>query len=450
MKTPPCPLCHAAETRSFQTTGGRSFFDCPRCGLVFADPSLRLTPEAEKTHYDLHQNDPDAPAYRRFLEPVFQAIQARHQKGATGLDYGCGPGPALACMFEEAEFLCVRYDPFYFPDPARLQPEAFTFITCTETAEHFHEPGREFERLVQLLKPGGTLAVMTQPLLDPVRFQTWHYTADPTHVCFYPASAFEWLARRHRLQLETVTPAVTLLHKPTFPVAIETGFNPLLRRYESAARLETVLAGELRAIIQKATTAQNPVGLMLAGGRTPLNTYAHVRADPPHCPPSLRIFMSDERHVPTDAPENNFHQLDPLFRALRCQPENLLSVQTHLAPETAAMEFGRHLQKELDGGMTLPFGLLGMGVDGHIAGLFTPEQARLNHVLTCSGPRPDGLDGISTTPGLFQKIEQIVLTVTGESKREILTRLLTEPGLLPAGVVLSEHSSVEIWTDIAL
>ena len=36
---------------------------------------------------------------------------------ARGLDFGCGPGPALTLLMEEAGFAKMNlYDPFYFAD----------------------------------------------------------------------------------------------------------------------------------------------------------------------------------------------------------------------------------------------------------------------------------------------------------------------------------------------
>jgi hypothetical protein len=43
-------------------------------------------------------------------------------------------------MLAEAGHAMALYDPFFRPDPAALERD-YDFITCTETAEHFHHPG---------------------------------------------------------------------------------------------------------------------------------------------------------------------------------------------------------------------------------------------------------------------------------------------------------------------
>ena len=58
--------------------------------------------------------------YRRFLSKLADPLMARLAPGARGLDYGCGPGPALAAMLREAGHEVALYDPFFAPDPAPL------------------------------------------------------------------------------------------------------------------------------------------------------------------------------------------------------------------------------------------------------------------------------------------------------------------------------------------
>jgi 2-polyprenyl-3-methyl-5-hydroxy-6-metoxy-1,4-benzoquinol methylase len=116
--------------------------------------------------------------------------------GASGLDYGSGPGPALSVMLAERGFSVALYDPFFAPD-AEVLERTYDFVTCTETAEHFFHPAEEFSRLRRLLRPGGLLAVMTEVLRDEASFADWWYLRDPTHVSFYRPETFEWLARHH-------------------------------------------------------------------------------------------------------------------------------------------------------------------------------------------------------------------------------------------------------------
>jgi len=92
-----------------------------------------------------------------------------------------------------------------------------------------------------------------------------------------------------------------------------------------------------------------------------------------------------------------------------------------------------------------------MGGDGHTAGFFTPEQASLKEgALTLYTDRPDGMQGVSVTAAFFHRVERIILLVTGESKRDIIQTLLTAPETVAAGIALTDHPNVELWTDVQI
>lgn len=204
-----CPLCNHSSV-AYAEDARRAYFQCHNCDLVFVDPTSHLAPVAEKAIYDLHENDPDDPNYRRFLGRLAGPLQERLSPGMEGLDYGCGPGPALARLLAEAGMSMSLYDPFYAPDPAVLA-RTYDFVTCTEVVEHFRRPGEEWEKLVGLLRPGGWLAVMTQLVISRERFCRWQYKNDPTHLAFYSAACIGWVARRFHLDLQQIDRDVILL-----------------------------------------------------------------------------------------------------------------------------------------------------------------------------------------------------------------------------------------------
>ena len=208
-----CPVCEADATRPFQRIDTRNYWRCEACDATFLDPAQRPDHDAERAEYDLHQNDPRDSGYRAFLARLATPLLERLPPGAHGLDYGCGPGPALAGMLREAGHAVALYDPLFFNDPEVLCG-AYDFITCTEVAEHFHHPAEEFARLDQLLRPGGWLGIMTGFQTRDEAFAQWHYRRDPTHVVFYRASTFEVIARRHAWQCEIPRANVVLMRKP--------------------------------------------------------------------------------------------------------------------------------------------------------------------------------------------------------------------------------------------
>jgi hypothetical protein len=213
MPSPPCPLCGESGSRPHAEAHGRAYWACPQCSLVHVAPEGRPSPEAERRHYETHENDPEDPRYRAFLDRLALPLAGRLAPGAEGLDYGSGPGPALARMLSERGFPTAVYDPLFAPDESVLG-RTYDFVTCTETAEHFFRPGEEFRRLGGLLRPGGWLGVMTEVVDEARPFADWRYARDPTHVCFYRAETLAWIAREHGWDLERPYRNVALFRVP--------------------------------------------------------------------------------------------------------------------------------------------------------------------------------------------------------------------------------------------
>lgn len=203
-----CSLCGSQKATWFFTDerGGGSprfwpYFHCQECDLIFRDPATRLEPVDERAQYCTHNNDVSDPGYLRFLQPTYDAVCGNFEVGSRGMDFGCGPGPALSHRLSEAGYEMEKYDPFFFPNEDVLK-NSFEFITCTEVFEHFFEPGKELEKLLRMLEPGGALIVRTQFHEGRSAFPKWYYRNDPTHVCFFSRATFEWMARRHELGLD--------------------------------------------------------------------------------------------------------------------------------------------------------------------------------------------------------------------------------------------------------
>ena len=208
-----CPVCRSAGTEHFLSVSELDYRLCTRCEARFLNPENRPDPTQEHAHYLLHENDPDDPAYRKFLSRLSNPLLEVLGSNLQGLDYGCGPGPALAAMLREAGHQIEVYDPYFFPDRKPLD-KTHDFITCTETVEHFHDPATEFERFDKMLRPGGWLAIMTCFQTDDDRFADWHYRKDPTHVVFYREATLRWVAEHRGWRCEIPVKDVALMQKP--------------------------------------------------------------------------------------------------------------------------------------------------------------------------------------------------------------------------------------------
>ncbi len=207
-----CPLCNEAQAWEYARDQRRPYLCCGHCGLVLVAAEHYLDRAAERAEYALHQNDPADPGYRAFLSRFAEPLVQRLSPGAEGLDFGCGPGPALAQMLGASGFRVALYDSFFAPDRSLLERQ-YDFICATEVVEHLHHPGRELAYLWSWLNAGGWLGIMTKLVRDQTAFATWHYKNDPTHVCFFSQRTWQWWAERHVARLEFVGADVILLRR---------------------------------------------------------------------------------------------------------------------------------------------------------------------------------------------------------------------------------------------
>lgn len=207
-----CLVCRSTSVGLLAEIEHKAYWRCEICKATFLGTSHHPNAQEELSHYRLHENDEGDPAYRRFLSKLATPLLEHLTPASEGLDYGCGPGPALAAMLREAGHVVALYDPFFHADEAALR-RTYDFITCSETAEHFHNPADQFDRLDALLRPGGMLGVMTCFQTDDARFANWHYRKDPTHVVFYRLASFEILAHQRGWSCTSPAKDVVLMRK---------------------------------------------------------------------------------------------------------------------------------------------------------------------------------------------------------------------------------------------
>lgn len=195
----------------------RRYYLCSYCDLIFLDPSLRLSVEAEKQRYEHHRNEMGDSGYIQYLNQIVFPLVPLIPAEAEGLDYGSGPNPVLSEYLGNYGCKMKIYDPFFAEDKSVLEKK-YDFVVATEVIEHFFDPAAEFERLESLLKTDGALALLTQfhnlSKDDLSEIEKWHYRKDPTHVCFYSAKTFDYIASEFNLEiLYQNNPAIVMARK---------------------------------------------------------------------------------------------------------------------------------------------------------------------------------------------------------------------------------------------
>jgi 6-phosphogluconolactonase len=214
------------------------------------------------------------------------------------------------------------------------------------------------------------------------------------------------------------------------------------RHFPARAALDTALAERLA----RAIAASGPSAIMLAGGSTPLPAYRALAARALPHDAALQILFSDDRHVPSDSPESNYHRSRPLIDALALPPQQLLRVRTELPLHEAAAHYDRSLAALLAEVGSIELGLLGLGADGHTASLFSGRDLEHAHGrLAIAVQRPDGMSAISVTPELLAHVAEPLFVVAGEDKHDALQALEARDPRLTAWLAVRECPAVEVW-----
>lgn len=207
-----CPLCHSEKTSFHYEGESREYYACGNCEMVFVPEAFFVTSSVEKRKYENHQNFPEDLVYQNYLKQIMDPVQERIVDGAVGLDFGCGPGPVLSQMFVASGYETDVYDAYFAPC-VEVFGKSYDFITACEVVEHFYKPQMELDRLFNMLRANGILAIKTQLVPADGSFSQWYYKRDITHVSFFSEKSFRYLEDKWGAQLEFIKPNVFLFTK---------------------------------------------------------------------------------------------------------------------------------------------------------------------------------------------------------------------------------------------
>jgi len=205
----------------------------------------------------------------------------------------------------------------------------------------------------------------------------------------------------------------------------------------SSCEAATKKAAELFKEVVCASVAERRVcNLALAGGTTPHDLYQKLAADVYNCDvpwASVNVFFGDERDVPHDHVDSNYHMAQrALLDHIPIPPE-----QIHPMPadsddlEASAGEYEKIVRKIVTGDEPMPrfdLILLGMGGDGHTASLFPRTEALSEkEKLIVSHHVPVlGRNRMTFTYALINAARHVMFLVTGEDKADAVAAVLGE------------------------
>jgi 6-phosphogluconolactonase len=198
---------------------------------------------------------------------------------------------------------------------------------------------------------------------------------------------------------------------------------------KASGDLDGALAQVARRIFKVCSTksAQEPLVLGLCGGRSVVGLLSALERESVHQPKELlgriQFFMVDERLVPITDDQSNFGGLKKLLFDSLVERNVISENQLHpFNPNTDLPDFGcgAYLNQLRSHGGKFTVVVVGVGEDGHIAGLFprhpSLQETRESFVHFDDSPKPPP-NRMSASPSLITGAALSVVLALGEGKR---------------------------------
>jgi 6-phosphogluconolactonase len=209
-----------------------------------------------------------------------------------------------------------------------------------------------------------------------------------------------------------------------------------VRVFPDPAALMHGAADEFQRAAEAAVAARGRFTVALAGGSTPRGVYSMLAAGTKAGPRNIRwgsvhVFFGDERAVPPDHPDSNFHMAyETLLERVPVRPANIHRVIAERPAWAAADLYEAELRKcfrlERDQRPRFDLVMLGLGADGHTASLFpgSPALGEKRRLATVTQAGPAGLERITLTLPVLNHASEVLFVVSGPGKahrvREVL------------------------------
>jgi 6-phosphogluconolactonase/glucosamine-6-phosphate isomerase/deaminase len=213
------------------------------------------------------------------------------------------------------------------------------------------------------------------------------------------------------------------------------------------------VTNSLLDLFRKPSTQSETMSLMITGGRGAAKLYDIWRqAGVFRCiSKSLDLFLTDERCVPNNRQESNFHLvMDTLFAGELPQDVFLHRMYDEATDAQNKTHSYENLLPD-----SIDILLLSMGEDGHIASLF-PNSPLLSEnkrkVLPVIGLKAP-IQRLTITPPVIQSAKQVYVLAIGDEKRRKYEEALLDPeniSTMPVRLVLDRTWIFDLDEEIDL
>lgn len=239
-----------------------------------------------------------------------------------------------------------------------------------------------------------------------------------------------------------------------------------LEVYPDQKSLMRAAAEHVVNISESSLTTRGRFTLALSGGKTPRPLYQLLATDeflPLIDWNQTQVFWGDERCVPPEHPDSNYHMARELLLDYVPLPmDHIYRFKGELEPEQAAELYEERLHAFFSGREGSPehprprfdLVLLGIGDDGHTASLFphTPGLTEVNRWATAHWVEKLDAWRLTLTPTALNEASHLLFVVEGENKAEAMRAIFdpdTDPMMYPAKLIQPRDGSVTWLVDEA-
>jgi len=227
--------------------------------------------------------------------------------------------------------------------------------------------------------------------------------------------------------------------------------------FQTKAQLVRATVNRIIHTIERSVRTTGRCSIVLAGGNTPRDVYGMLA-----CSPSknrinwdlLHLFWGDERAVPPDHPDSNFHMVhEALLGHITIPQENIHRIFGELGPRKAASRYSDELEQYFLGqAKKFDLILLGLGEDGHTASIFPRTEAVSEATKSVGAVFVPQLKAWRVTMmlPLINAAKSIIFLISGSEKSQIVRNLMdlqSPESRWPASMVQPEDGSLHWFLD---
>ncbi len=211
-------------------------------------------------------------------------------------------------------------------------------------------------------------------------------------------------------------------------------------------RLAERAAAEVLAALESALATRGRASWVLAGGSTPRRLYELLAARPGALDwRRIELFWSDERCLPPAAAASNYRLVaETLLARIGLRRESVHRIRAERSPEEAARRYGEEVAAALARG---PFDLvlLGLGVDGHVASLFSQAVPAGAGLAAAVRAPVEPRWRVTLTPPALTRSRRTLFMVSGAAKATAVRAALARDARGLPSALVRPRSGETVW-----